>query len=35
LDELEDILNTYKTATKDFDVWLDEIKKFAARSLLG
>ncbi|RRD69345.1 DUF2262 domain-containing protein [Tannerella forsythia] len=34
LDELQEILNTYKTATKDFEAWLSGIKKFAAKELV-
>ena len=34
LDELKEILNTYKTAIKDFEGWIDKIKKFAAEQLV-
>ena len=34
LDELKEILNAYKTATKDFEAWLSGIKKFAAEELV-
>lgn len=33
LDELKKILSSYKTATKDFDNWLNGLKKFAAKKL--
>ncbi|MGI5172440.1 DUF2262 domain-containing protein [Treponema sp. OMZ 840] len=34
LAELKNILSAYKTATKNFDEWLDRIKKFAATELV-
>lgn len=34
LDEVKEIFDAYKTATKDFNAWLSEIKKFAAEELV-
>ncbi|UTC68544.1 DUF2262 domain-containing protein [Treponema sp. OMZ 789] len=35
LEELKNILSAYKAATKNFDEWLNRIKKFAAEQLTG